>query len=313
MRVVFCGASRFGLKVAEALSTMTCCELVGVVTAPQEFTISYRPSGVRNVLFADLVDFANSKNLPFQMIANGMNDPQVLKEVQRWKPDCFIVAGWYHLLPESWRRLAPAYGLHASILPDYSGGAPLVWAIINGENSTGITFFQFDNGVDSGPIVASKSTHISEADTIATVYARIEKLGLQLIAESVPHLANGTVQLTVQDGSNRRVFPQRSPEDGVINWSQSAQRIYDFVRAQTHPYPGAHTFINSLKLTIWSCELIGSAPVSANPGDIFKIGNDFYACCGDGQYIKLKDTSLEKTTTSHGVTDMNLSNVVKTL
>jgi methionyl-tRNA formyltransferase len=83
-----------------------------------------------------------------------MNEPGLFQTVTSWNPDAFLVAGWYHMIPKIWRNLAPAYGLHASLLPDYSGGAPLVWAMINGETKTGVTLFQMDDGVDSGPIVA---------------------------------------------------------------------------------------------------------------------------------------------------------------
>ena len=89
-----------------------------------------------------------------------MRDPALLEKVACWKPEAFLVSGWYHMVPRKWRALAPAYGLHASLLPDYSGGAPLVWAMIKGEEKTGITLFQLGDGVDDGPILGQAETPI---------------------------------------------------------------------------------------------------------------------------------------------------------
>lgn len=150
-----------------------------------------------------------------------MKDPELFSKVSSWQPDAFLVAGWYHMIPLEWRELASAYGLHASMLPDYSGGAPLVWAIINGEKQTGITLFKMDGGVDSGPIAAQISEPIFHDDTIATLYARIEECGLKLIRNALPALAKGDLLLQEQDERHRRIFPQRSPEDGLISWAKT--------------------------------------------------------------------------------------------
>lgn len=251
MRVVFVGASHFGLRCLQLLEGLDDFETKGVVTAPKKFKISYHPGGVINVLHADIRDYCALNNVPCEVIREGMNDEGLFKKVSFWKPDLFVVSGWYHMIPRNWRELAPAYGLHASLLPDYSGGAPLVWAIINGERETGITLFQFDDGVDSGPILGQSATVIEEADTIATLYARIEELGLELIRKCLPALAKGTARMTLQDHSKRRIFAQRKPEDGIIDWRKSALDLYNFIRAQTRPYPGAFTTLNGKHISIW--------------------------------------------------------------
>ncbi|MBI9087692.1 MAG: methionyl-tRNA formyltransferase [Desulfobacterium sp.] len=228
--------------------------MVGVVTAPQKFSISYRPEGVVNVLHADVESYCMAKHIPTYKINNGMKSDALFNQVRTWNPDIFLVAGWYHMLPKKWLELTPAYGLHASLLPDYSGGAPLVWAMINGEKQTGITLFKFNSGVDNGPILGQKRTTIYETDTIATLYVRIEKLGLELIQKNIPALTNGTAILTPQDDSQRRIFPQRGPEDGIIDWSRTAMELHNFIRAQTRPYPGAFTTWKGKRLTIWKAQ-----------------------------------------------------------
>ena len=124
MNLVFIGSSAFGLRCLETCIGLPDIKVTGVLTAPQTFAISYRPSGVTNVLHADVAGFARYHAVPIKTIERSMNAPGMLEAVAEWKPEAFLVAGWYHMIPRQWRNLAPAYGLHASLLPDYSGGAP---------------------------------------------------------------------------------------------------------------------------------------------------------------------------------------------
>lgn len=292
MRVAFIGASQFGARCFRTLLALPGVELVGVVTAPERFTISYRPQGVVNVLHADMQAEAAAHGLPVVIIETGMKDDRVFDAVASWRPDCFLVAGWYHLLPRRWRQLAPAYGLHASLLPDYSGGAPLVWAMINGEHKTGITLFVLGDGVDDGPIVGQGETPIRPDDTIATLYARIEEIGLELLATHMPRIASRTAELTPQDESHRRVFPQRGPEDGAIDWGATASDLFNFVRAQTRPYPGAFTTLNGRKLTIWSARVTSAGDPRAVPGEVLKSSLGAVVQTGDAA-LELLDVELD--------------------
>ncbi len=129
--------------------------------------------------------------------------------------------------------------------------APLVWAMINGETKTGITLFKMDVGVDVGQILGPAEEVVEPRDTIATLYARIEERGLELIEYCLPKLAGGSVRFITQDEAQRRIRPQRSPEDGCIDWSRSAEFIDRFTRAQTKPYPGAFTQLGDKPLHIW--------------------------------------------------------------
>lgn len=241
MNLVFIGSNRLGFRCLQTCLDQPVVATVGLVTALQPFAISYRPDSVTNVLHADLSALAKSHGISVRTLKRAMNEAALMEAVSEWKSDAFLVAGCYHMIPRQRRDLAPAYGLHASLLPDYSGGAPLVWALIIGESKTGITLFQVDDGMDSGPIVGQKEEPTYPNDTIATLYRRIEDRGLELLKESLPRLAAGTFRLTAQDASRQRVLPQRSPENGWIDWNQDADIIARFIRAQTRPYPGAST------------------------------------------------------------------------
>jgi methionyl-tRNA formyltransferase len=292
VKLVFVGCSHFGLRCLEACLKTSDVQVVGVVTSNQTFTISYCPAGVTNVLFADLATFAKSKQIPVQTLAKSMNDPALVEAVKVWQPDLFLVAGWYHMVPKSWRELAPAFGLHASLLPDYSGGAPLVWAMINGETKTGITLFQMDDGVDSGPIAGQKEELIWDNDTIASLYGRIEKSALELLHDTLPRLIDGTLKLRPQDDAKRRVMPQRSPDDGRIDWTQPAVVVDRFIRAQTRPYPGAFSFYRDRKLHIWSAKVI-DLNIGSQPGHVFLSPlNRVCISCGI-QAIEILDASFD--------------------
>lgn len=293
MRVVFIGASMFGARCLDAMFSLNGITVVGAVTAPRIFSISYNRAGVTNVLHADIHARCAATGIPVAEITeNGMHDAMLCATVRRWNPQAFIVAGWYHMIPARWREIAPAYGLHASLLPDYSGGAPLVWAMIQGETETGITLFRMDGGVDSGPIVGQAATPITADDTIATLYARIEGLGVQLLTDYLPRLANGTAALRTQDASRRRLFPQRSPADGVINWTQPAARIHDFIRAQTKPYPGAFTHLGDRKLTIWAAQPI-ILKKQLPPASLALHGNIPVIHCAHRTALALKSVAID--------------------
>lgn len=297
MNIVFIGASTFGLRCLATCLELPDIRVSGIVTAPQTFAISYRPSGVTNVLYADVAALANSHAIPAQTLVRSMSDPGLFDAVAAWKPDIFLVAGWYHMIPKRWRELAPAYGLHASLLPDYSGGAPLVWAMINGETKTGITLFEMDDGVDSGPIAGQKEESIYPDDTIATLYARIEDCGVELVREALPQLANGTLKLQLQDETKRRIVPQRSPEDGLIDWTKDAVNIDRFIRALTRPYPGAFTTLDGKPLHIWRAHMVAANDqLKTDCGCVARLKESTYTIsCGTG-CIAVNEVTYEKKT-----------------
>jgi methionyl-tRNA formyltransferase len=292
MRIVFLGASRFGLRCLQAIASLPCCTVVGAVSAPETFQISYRPQGVKNVLHADVAGWCAAQGTPCAALgAQGMRDPQLLEQVRAWQPDAFVVAGWYHMVPKAWRDLAPAYGLHGSLLPSYRGGAPLVWSMIQGERQTGITLFQFDDGVDTGPIVSQAATPIRPEDTIATVYARIETLGESLLIDALPRLADRSLQVRPQGEVCTPVWPQRSPQDGQIDWAQPAGRLVDFVRAQTRPYPGAFFLHAGRKVTVWSARVRDDTELPA--GEFVVRDGLVLAGAGGGTAIVLDELAID--------------------
>jgi len=260
MKTVLFSSSRFGQRCAGALLEAG-HEVCGIVTLPRTFRISYAPQGVTNVQHADLHAFGKEQGIEVYTLDGDMRDPGLRPRLERWGGDVGLAAGWYHLIPASVRSQFPrgVVGIHASLLPKYRGGAPLVWAMIEGERTTGVSLFYFDDGVDTGDLIDQRSFPIHDTDTIADVLERATAASEEMLVGVYPALAAGTAPRRAQDHEQAAVYPQRSPADGRIDWTWSAERIDRFIRAQTRPYPGAFTEVGGKRVTIWSATVEDAA------------------------------------------------------
>jgi len=205
-----------------------------------------------------------------------MSNPEVIQAFRQWAPEFILVVGWYHIVPKEIRDMAKrgAVGLHASMLPNYRGGAPLVWALINGESETGISLFYLDDGVDTGNIISQRKIPIKLNDTIKTLYAKAEEEGINLLVENLPLIVENkqtVFQQPMPNAFHQKVWAQRSPDDGLINWNSSALELYNFIRAQTKPYPGAFTYLHGKKTTIWEGKLFDWIPKNGRGGEIIGV------------------------------------------
>jgi len=263
---------------------MSCIQVVGIVTTPPRFCASSKNHELKNPCHDQFFATAQRHGVQVSVLSRDMGDPHLLASVLEWKPDAFFVAGWYHMIPQTWLSRAPVFGLHASLLPDYCGWAPLVWAMINREAKTGITLFKMDGGVDSGPIVAQAEEKIRPDDTIETLYQRIEELGLKLLDEALPKISSGNLKLTPQPKQGRRVMPRRFPEDGLIDWQWESPYIDNWIRAQTRPYPGAFSDFQGSRLTIWrATPFTRERGFRGEPGTVLRVpGGGYEVICGNG-------------------------------
>lgn len=253
MRIVFMGASELGWKCCRAILEMN-QQIVGVFSIPRDFKISWSKNAVSNVQYFGFEDIAREASVPlvYYDTSKPVSEYKVL--LHQMKPDMLVVIGWYYLLPRSLRDIAPlgAVGIHASLLPKYRGGAPLVWAVINGENRAGVSLFHLEDGVDTGDLIGQREFSIDDTDQIANVLRNATKSSVSLVKKYIPLLENGTAPRIIQDDTESTTFPQREPSDGVIAWKdQSVLQVHNWVRAQSRPYPGAFTYFGNEKVTIW--------------------------------------------------------------
>lgn len=158
-----------------------------------------------------------------------------------------------------------AYNIHGALLPKYRGRACVNWAVLNGETETGATLHVMTEKADRGDIVAQKAVPILFTDTAHDVFLKVAEAARQITHEQLPALEAGTAPRAPQDESQASYFGRRRPEDGRIDWNKSAVRIYNLIRAVTHPFPGAFAEINGRKYFIWKARPLEGA---AQPGAV---------------------------------------------
>jgi methionyl-tRNA formyltransferase len=191
------------------------------------------------------------------------------------EPDVIIVCGWQQLVGEEILRIPSGgtIGFHSSLLPRYRGRAPVNWALIRGEKKTGVTMFYCDAEADAGDIIAQRSFPILMNDTCGTVYRKAARAVRRLIHEYGPRIVDETAPRIPNDSRNHRCWPERRPEDGRIDWNRGALGTHNWIRALTHPYPGAFTYCRGRKYFVWGSKYVrnGSAAGKPNHGEIVKI------------------------------------------
>lgn len=306
MKCVFMLASAFGLQCFEEVRNIKEVETAGVVTPKEKYELKYGggcSKEMENPVYHDLCTLCEKTESPL-FIMEKMNSKETVHRIAQWQPDLIIVSGWYHMIGEEILQIPSkgVIGLHSSLLPKYRGGAPLVWQMINGEEFAGISLFYINSvteGVDSGDIIGQRKVKIEENDTIGTLYQKVGENGIGLLKENIPLIARGCAPRKKQtELSDQDIFPQRSPADGEINWAKTSRQIYDFVRAQTKPYPGAFAYQNAKKVMIWSCEVIPWEHTAVEPGTVLCVERDEKHCypvisTNDLEYaVKIKEYTV---------------------
>jgi len=254
-KVVFLGSTKFSEEILIHLlkNDVSICAIFSI---PKYFKISYSNDYVLNSNYSDLSFYAKKHNIPFYEVhsEDGKRLQDYKDVIIDLKSDVILAVGWYYMVPKIIREIPTegVWGLHASLLPDYAGGAPLVWAIINGEKFTGTTLFKMDSGVDDGDIIKQEKIIIDDDDTIKTLLSKASNSSKNIIIKALEY---PIIPYKPQDKSKIKIYPQRRPEDGEINWSWDNNRIKNFVRAQTKPYPGAWTIIGNKKVTLWDVSI----------------------------------------------------------
>ena len=221
-------------------------EIVGVVTLPG--SVDANRSG--QCAFDEV---AESQGAVLIETAD-INEDETLEAIRALDPELVFVVGWSQLVRESFLALARdgVFGMHPTLLPRHRGRAAIPWAILSGLARTGVTLFEIvDETADSGGIVGQVVIDIEADETAETLFERISDAHVGLIREFVPQLLTRSAPRSPQDPSRASVWQKRTPADGIIDWETRAPYLYDWVRAQTRPYPGAFTFLGDEKVVVW--------------------------------------------------------------
>ncbi len=207
--------------------------------------------------------------------AGDLNAPEHVQDLEVVAPRFIFVVGWSRLVSKAVIAAARdgALGMHPTLLPEGRGRAPVPWTIIKGLQRSGVTLFYLTEGVDDGDVVGQEPFAIEESDDARTVYDKATAAHVTLIRRYLPGLVAGGAPRIPQDHSRATYWPRRRPEDGRIDWAWSARRVYDWVRALTHPYPGAFTGHRGSKISVWRA-IVGDGPATAAPGTVVGRGED---------------------------------------
>lgn len=305
LQIVFMGTPEFAVASLNKLYESG-YNIVGVVTAPD------KPAGRGMKLSESAVKkYAAEKNLRILQPVK-LKDPDFIEELSSLKADVQVVVA-FRMLPEIVWNMPPmgTINLHASLLPQYRGAAPINWAIINGEKETGVTTFKLQQEIDTGNILLQEKIPIAHDETAGSLHDKLMVTGADLLLKTIQQLQARSLKeipqhspLTIDhsplaidhspltiDHSPFHPAPKIFPTDCEINWNQSTYAIYNFIRGLS-PYPAAFTFLNGKKLKIFS-----SAKEPGNdknkPGAIITDYKSYLKFATSDGYIQLREIQLE--------------------
>ncbi|CAL66417.1 methionyl-tRNA formyltransferase [Christiangramia forsetii] len=254
LRIVFMGTPEFAVNSLEAILDAG-YNVVGVITAPD------KPAGRGRKLRESAVkSYALSKDLKVLQPAN-LKSEEFQSELIELKPNVQVVVA-FRMLPKSVWDL-PEYGtfnLHASLLPQYRGAAPINWAIINGEEKTGVSTFFLDEKIDTGAMIFQEEISIDETENLESLHDRLMNMGAKLIVRTLKTIASNTVTTEAQEDSETlRDAPKLSKENTKIDWNAPVEKIYNLIRG-LNPYPAAWCYLanssEELKVKIYDIEKV---------------------------------------------------------
>lgn len=276
LKIIFMGTPDFAVPSLEILH-QSHHQILGVVTLPdkqQGRGRHLRPSAVKQT--------AHKLGLPVLQPLK-LDDLAFIKEIKDLRADLIVVVA-FQILPEEVFTL-PRFGsfnLHASLLPKYRGAAPIHWAILNGDQETGVTTFFLKQKVDTGNIILQSKTIIQSEDNLQTLYEKLCNLGANLVLDTVDLVASGSAVESKQDNTLATPAPKVTTKTQLLNFEESAQQCHNRVRAFA-PVPGAFTLRNGSRLKVLSSRV---SELNGEPGSVIAISIDsFTVACHTGSLI----------------------------
>ena len=283
MRIIYMGTPDFAKESLEAIYNAG-HEILAVVTNPD------KPKGRgMKMMESPVKQYAVEKGLKIYQPEKVKNNTQFIEEMKELKPDVICVVAYGKILPKEILDI-PSKGcinVHGSLLPKYRGAAPIQWAIINGEKTTGVTTMYMDIGMDTGDMILKKETAIGENETTGELWERLAKIGAELLVETLQKIEDGTAP-RIPQGEQFTMAPMLNKEMSKIDWeNKSAEQIKNLVRG-LNPIMGTYSYINEKKVKFWKVEIAKELPNNKNIENC-ENGTVIYSNSKDGLYIKAKD------------------------
>jgi methionyl-tRNA formyltransferase len=281
MKIVFMGTPDFSVPVLKQL-VEDGYEIVGVVTQPD------RPKGRKKILTPPPVKVeAEQHGLAIFQPEKIRNE---YEEIINLNPDLIVTAAYGQLLPKAILE-APRYGcinVHASLLPEYRGGAPIHYAIRDGKEKTGVTIMYMVEKLDAGAILTQVEVDILEEDHVGSLHNKLSAAGAKLLSETIPALVKGEIKPIQQDEEKVTFSPTIKREEELIDWTNDGEQIYNQIRGM-HPWPVAYTIFENKPIKIWWGVKV-SGDKSAEPGSILAVEEDgFIVATGNHTAIKVTE------------------------
>ncbi|NNG01629.1 MAG: methionyl-tRNA formyltransferase [Desulfobacteraceae bacterium] len=215
-----------------------------------------------------------------------LQTPELMTELKSDAPDLFVVVAMGHILKPELLQI-PSHGavnIHASLLPKYRGAAPIHWAIVNGENTSGVSSMLMADGVDTGDILLSESAPIYADDTAGSLHDRLARVGASILIQTLDGLADERIAPRPQDHTQATYAPMLKKQDGHINWQLPARKLDAFIRGMT-PWPGAFTFCGDKRLKIFKAH-VHEADTNQQPGTILQsFPDELRVATGEGMIV----------------------------
>ncbi|PJJ75797.1 methionyl-tRNA formyltransferase [Thermoflavifilum aggregans] len=292
LRIVFLGTAAFGVPALEALIRSS-HEVIGVVTSPD------KPAGRGLHLSKSPVKLvAEQYHIPVWQPVK-LKDPTFLADMQALRPDLQVVVA-FRMMPEALWKLPPmgTINIHASLLPDYRGAAPIQWAVINGETETGITIFQLSHEIDTGDILAQSRVPILPGETAGELHDRLKIIGAELLVKTIDDMVNHRLQpipqqQLIKPGMVLHPAPKIHKEDARIHWDRPAREIVQLILGM-NPSPVAWTLLDGKMLRIFHAHVcLPLSKPELPPGTLDTDGKTYLHFAAADGWVAVDELQLE--------------------
>jgi len=264
MNIVFMGTPEFSLPTLQKLIQSEHA-VIAVVTQPD------RPKGRGQDLTASPIKILAQQSGIDVLQPEKAGTLEFIETLSDLKPDLIVVVAYGQILKQAILDLPKTFcmNLHSSLLPKYRGAAPINWAIIEGEQESGVTTMKMDRGMDTGDILLTVKTPITDQDNAQTLHDRLAKLGADLVMQTIGQMENQTLTPIAQDNDKATKAPKLKKQDGLIHWEKDADRLRNLVLGLT-PWPGAFTFFQSKRLRLCVVETVPGEEHDS-PGEVARV------------------------------------------
>lgn len=273
-KLIFMGTPDFSATVLKGLIEDAQYELLAVVTQPDRAV-----GRKKEIRMTPVKELALLHDLPVYQ-PEKLSGSTELEELKRLGADGIVTAAFGQFLPTSLlNSVSFAVNVHASLLPKYRGGAPIHYALINGDSEVGVTLMEMVKEMDAGDMIAKRAIPITDEDNVGTLFEKLAVVGRDLLLEHLPAYIMGDLMPEAQDPSQVTFSPNISPEEERLDWRKTNRQIFNHIRGM-YPWPVAHTLLNGERFKIYEASL---AEGSGQPGEILVLGKkELLIATGEG-------------------------------